>query len=486
MTFRLSVALVIGFLGHAQLVRADQDIEPMEGTTETPQTGEGAAIDLPVHSKPAAFVPYNLKINAFGWISWGIVGNSSDTAAGDRLTNKPVQSFGAAVTLSGGVTEDLFLTAGMGVGAGHTLNGRLTNNGGYSPLQTGPFVTQASAEYSFIQADESKMSLKVGYFPYSYAQESQNLGSYLLRGPVYPGYLISGFELKPTYIAGLQFHQNIGGFFYDVFVNSETELYPYFDLSPAAVVGYNMGKTFRVNAGVNFYHYISIDDQLTSHTNAQWEEQANRPFDRNWIYVDSVAKISETEWKLDTTYLTFKGIKVMVNAMVDLKQVLGVGDLWGEEDLKLYGEVALIGLDQSKAYNALYGKLSNRMPLMVGFNVPTFGLLDRLSLEVESYKAKFRDDLTRFMPTTGKKQSPIPRAWPSDPDPNAITDDDLKWSVYAAKTVAGHLKFSMQVANDHFRPGVFEGYGDNNWPRMEAVLFSMKDWYFMSKVAYFF
>jgi hypothetical protein len=189
---------------------------------------------------------------------------------------------------------------------------------------------------------------------------------------------------------------------------------------------------------------------------------------------------------VDTTYLTFKGVKAMVSGMLDLKEIMGGSNRLGAEDLKVYAEVALLGLDQSKPYNELYGTLAHRMPIMVGFNLPAFGFLDRLTLEVESYKAKFRDDLTRFMPTTGKKQSPIPRAWPSDPDPNAITEDDLKWSVYAARTIANHMKISLQVANDHFRPGVFEGYGDNNWPRMEAILQSSKDWYFMSKVSYFF
>ncbi len=448
-----------------------------------------ASLDKPVRPEtPASGISIgNMTLNAFGWISWGIIGNSSDSGSQhDRLTHKPIENYGAAITLSGMATEDLALKAGVGVGAGHSINGRLTNNGGYSPMQTGPFVTEASLDWTLSQGDDSRMGLKAGYFPYAYNTESHNLGSYLLRGPVYPGILISGFEMKPTYIAGLQFHHQMGGFFYDLFINSETELYPYFDLSPAAVIGYQAGSAFKVNAGINLYHYISIDKELTSHSDNLWEEQGGRPFDRNWIYVDSIAPISPTEWQVDTTYLSFKGVKLMLNAMLDIKALAGGMDAMGAEDLKLYGEVAVLGLDQSKAYNALYGKLANRMPIMVGFNLPTFGFLDRLSLEMEFYKAKFRDDLTRFMPNTGKKQSPIPRAWPTDPDPNAITDDDFKWSVYASKTVANHLKLSIQLANDHLKPGVFEGYGDNNWPRMESILISSKDWYFMSKVAYFF
>ncbi len=428
----------------------------------------------------------NLEIKAGGWISWGMVGHSSDTTLGLRLTNKPVQNYVAAITLSSAVSEDLRLIAGGGVGAGHTVNGQITNNGGYAPMQFGPFLTEASVDYTISKSEGSEMRLKAGYFPYTYNTESHNLGSYLLRGSVYPGFVISGFEMKPAYVAGLQFHHGIGGFYYDLMINSETELYPYFDMSPAAMVGYSDGKAFRLSAGINLYHYISIDNQLTSHSDNKWEEQGNRPFDRNWIYVDSVAKINDTTWKVDTTYLTFKGIKLNLNAMFDFKSLFGESSLFGPEDLKLYGEVAILGLDQSKPYNALYGKLSNRMPMMIGLNLPAFGFLDRLSIEIESYKAKFRDDLTRLMPTTGKKQSPIPRAWPTDPDPNAIAGDDLKWSVYAARTIADHLKISVQLANDHFRPGVFAGYGDNNWPKMEAILIDKKDWYFMSKVAYFF
>jgi hypothetical protein len=59
--------------------------------------------------------------------------------------------------------------------------------------------------------------------------------------------------------------------------------------------------------------------------------------------------------------------------------------------------------------------------------------------------------------------------------------DNWKWSLYGAKTIQNHFKVSVQVANDHFRPGGVVGN-----PSQEAILSTPKDWYWMGKIAYYF
>jgi hypothetical protein len=422
-----------------------------------------------------------MKFGAAGWIAYGQVGHSSDSLNGDDFDGKGLQSYGALISVSSQLSERLSALVGFGVGAGHFLQSRANNNGGFAPLMTGPFVKEASFVYSFKNEEDSKLSLKTGYFENNYNPDAQNMGLYLLRGPVYPGVLISGFEVKSSTIMGIQLHQQLGNFDHDLILSSEIELYPWFDLSPAYLASYHFGKVLRLGAGVNLYHYISIEPLLTTHKTKDWEPaSADHPFQQTWIYIDSTTPAH------DTTYMSFKGTKVMVQASLDIKEILGGIELMGSEDLKLYSEIAIVGLDNSKAYKALYGGYANRMPIMVGFNIPVFGFLDKLSIEVESYTAKFRDDLIRNQHSTSVKQSPIPVAWPTDTNPNAITRDDIKWSLYGTKTLDEHVKLSFQFANDHFRPGVYAGIGDNNPPRQEAILFTKKDWYWMSKVAFFF
>ena len=71
-------------------------------------------------------------------------------------------------------------------------------------------------------------------------------------------------------------------------------------------------------------------------------------------------------------------------------------------------------------------------------------------------------------------------------DPENFTADDWKWSVNAEKTLAGHVQFSGQIANDHFVPRparvglITEGGG------LSQIFTSTKDWYFMFRVGYFF
>ena len=59
-------------------------------------------------------------------------------------------------------------------------------------------------------------------------------------------------------------------------------------------------------------------------------------------------------------------------------------------------------------------------------------------------------------------------------------------SLFFQKTVSKHVRFTGQIANDHYRPGLFEGYADSNPPHRNAVLVTPKDWYLSTKLAYFF
>jgi hypothetical protein len=134
-----------------------------------------------------------------------------------------------------------------------------------------------------------------------------------------------------------------------------------------------------------------------------------------------------------------------------------------------------------QVYEKLFGKASNRMPVMVGFNLPAFRLLDRLGLEIEWYGAKFKDDLAPYNHFRGNHPQPKPL----HADTN-YARDNLKWSFYGSRMLNRNVKLSFQVASDHYRPGVWVGYGDNK-PASSQVLFrGPSEWYWMTKIAYFF
>src|SRR5690606_22465858 len=161
----------------------------------------------------------------------------------------------------------------------------------------------------------------------------------------------------------------------------------------------------------------------------------------------------------------------------------------GPQDLKLYGEAALLGLENQ---GELYADRMERLPVMVGFNLPVFGLLDRLSVEVEYYDSPYRNDVAnigypeglvapwRWNPLrTVSEPSPIPTVGES-------RRDTWKWSVLLEKTVASHVRFTGQIASDHYRPLPFSTGLIYQPGGTEAALSSPKEWYFMARMGFFF
>lgn len=404
---------------------------------------------------------------AAGWIQHSYIGASSETAR--DLDGLSYYGSGAQFVLSRAFSDRFRGEVGLGAAFGHTLNGG-TSNGGYAPSQINPYIAQANFSYDILRGEGSLLRLRGGFFDYTYNPDVKNLGLYLLRGPVYPGVLISGFETKHVMpvanTLGAMLTHEAGAFRHDLLISSETELAPFYDLSVAYIAGYRLGKALRVGAGVNFYHLIPIDGKTTR--------------GEAWATPNSVVQSADT--------IGFAGTKLMANASVDFKAF--VGDFGGRlrpEDLKLYGEVALIGLNNDSAHKALYGGYAERMPVMVGLNVPTGGFLDHLSVEVQWYGSTLRDDLTGYNHTSGVRPSPLPAVDPMEPATvPSETEDDVKWSVHGTYSLAQRVKLSFQVANDHFRPGLYAGDGDNNPAGQQAVLKSSSDWYTSLKLAYFF
>ncbi len=419
-----------------------------------------------------AFPDEGPKLGAAGWSQVSIVGHSSDTAEGAAHDGKSQYSWGAQLSLASRVTDRLSIAAGVGIAAGHSIRtmNELTGSG-YAPMSVGGYVSEANFTYAF--GGGSALTLRGGLFSYIYNPDVKNLGLYLLRGPVYPGFVLSGFETKHVLpvanMLGLQLRHRMGSFTQDFILQSDIEFYPYYDLSPAYVASWRAHPGIEVGAGINLHHYIPVDGELTT--------------DKSNPYIVTDTSGAAT----DTINVSFKGIKLMARAVIDPKAFFGTGAM-GEEDLKLYGEAALIGLDNTEAHKAMYGGYGQRMPVMVGFNIPVFGFLDHLSLEAQWYGAPFHDDLEPYR-TGYTKPTVNPVGWQNSENTNTdrnVTRDNWKWSLHGARVIQSRVRVSFQVANDHWRPGIYRGDGDANLPKRQAIMVAPEDWYTSFKLAYFF
>jgi hypothetical protein len=445
-----------------------------------------------------------LTLKSCGWYDLGRIMQSSDTIRPlPNYNGNWLESYGAHFTVFSDIGAHWEGAVGIGGFQIHTAQGS-TQEVRQTKKKFIPLVTQARLSYLASKEEHNPFRLTFGYFPYLYNLDIRNLGAYLTRVPVYPGLLFSGFESKDidpdlANTLGLWTRFRFSQFTWDVLIKSETDLPPWFDLSGITVVKYNLGGLLQLGAGANFYRFIALKKDLTdlNDYNPIWPGAVTHPNDWDYGYIDtlSVDSVSGTA-VLDTVMFTHRGIKLNAFFSFDPKPLLGLESL-GKSDLKVYTEAAIIGVaDQVPVYT----NLMERVPVVVGFNLPVFNLLDQLTIEVEWYGAKYKNDYQRLLDNV----SPVPvnmglssyardadslGRWTEDStvvlkDPfnvNNLTDDNWKWSIYARKTVATHIRFSLQIANDHFRPNRYADAGQR-----ETAFSTFWDYYIKFRMGYLF
>jgi hypothetical protein len=422
----------------------------------------------------AAFLPWNagaqesaVEFHGAGWFQFGRVERSSGNPSEENYYNKNwMQNAGGQVNSGLKIDEHWDAGLGLGVVQVHLIRGN-QGNGNWYPFYV-PYVAEARVTYATSFTDGDKFRLSLGSIPYGYNPDAKNLGVYLLKGYVYPGALVSGFGNVFGAVAGYQ----KGAFRNDLILNSEMEDRPLYDYSIADVVSYRIVPGFEVGAGVNFYRVLAQNSDLTSPGRDCESDLGPKAVQGQenpcYIIVRDTAGIPT-----DTVTGSLAGTKLMARFSIDPKALFGfsgAGSLaFGKNDLLFYGEAAILG---TKDYPVIYDDIFRRMPVMVGFNFPAFGLLDYLSVEVEYYASKNSSDNLSAQNGTW-----IP---PVNPAVNNARDD-WKWSAQAAKTLWGSAQLSAQVANDHLRLG-----GSHDKPSGVEALTTPKDWYWTCKLAYFF
>jgi hypothetical protein len=91
-----------------------------------------------------------------------------------------------------------------------------------------------------------------------------------------------------------------------------------------------------------------------------------------------------------------------------------------------------------KDYPYFYDTATQRMPVMAGFHVPAFKLLDYCAVEGEWYGSIWKNDIyNNGVPYPSIQGTP----------PGHV--DDIKWAVVAAKTIPGCLTLTARAGRDH-------------------------------------
>jgi len=347
----------------------------------------------------------------------------------------------------------------------------------------GPGLSEVDATYSFGNLAHPVAFLQMGYFPYKYNPDAMDLGEYLLRSQAYPNIVVTGnaggwdFMSEANYMMlGLRFNLSLWGgkFRSDFLLPIERNYPPEGDISPTYVGTLDPLPGIEIGAGVDCGHCISLAPSKTSPKIAPGTAQSPG---NEWVVANPnyTPNGSQSQYITDTLpngkpagYYTFEGVKLEARASFDPKAYVPLPML-GKEDLKIFGEVAVLGV---KDYPGYYTDVFQRMPIMFGLNLPTFRLLDILSFQMEYYNSKFLNTTQNVI--NYETALPIPDVGSS----RAIEAQKWHWSVYAKRQILKGISIYGQVACDHLRLPAY----DQSFTQTEVTDGNGSDWYYLIRL----
>lgn len=372
-------------------------------------------------------------------------------------------------------------------------------------LKTGPGISQATGIYAIGGTPEAPLfDFQLGYFPFKYNPDAKNLGEYLLRSSCYPGiirgpgwnmtgdalYRMQGFRLT-SYLLEKSLTQHL-------MASMERDIYPNHDISMTYVGDYKPGSLLDFGAGFSLHRVLPLNGEKTTPEDFRNRYIGDKALNKDTgIVTDQVTGL-QSDTLTGVKYYTFQGTKVMARVSVNPRSLIS-SDILGKDDLRLYGEISILGL---KDYPFYFDDITKRMPVMFGFNVPTFRVLDVLSIELEWYGSQFAQSMQNTfnfkLPTWYIEDGSFNPASMDDSTNYAgpaghktyrdlYSNDNWKWSIFAKKRIYNTFSFHVQLANDHIRPKHFDlmddmvevTRGNKNW----YDLFK-NDWYFVFRLDY--
>jgi hypothetical protein len=348
-------------------------------------------------------------------------------------------------------------------------------------------LAQAVGTYSFFGNDNPILTLGAGVFPIKYNMDANNLGEYLFRSGAYVPYLMTGFEyqfarlsglhLSSMYLPGLHLFASDISLKQEVMLYTETQVQPLHDWSAAYLMNADL-SILEIGGGICLHRWFPVSKELT------------QPKNPGNLYLNKQG---------DSSYFTFSGIKLMARAALDPKRLFSapLRDKFGKHDLRIYGEIAVLGVQDYPAYMAqvsgtdtawivdtarnFYGDISKRIPIMAGFGFPTCNMLDYLTLEIESYRWPEKNV---YFDQGFQSENPRP---PAITAVSKYTSEDYrygqwKWSLNAKKSIVNGFSVIGQVARDHLR---YDIYYEKNRDEEDAFTRS-HEWYWMVRLNYAF
>lgn len=297
---------------------------------------------------------------------------------------------------------------------------------------------------------------RVGLYDFKYNPDSKNLGEYLLRSEAYP----------------------------TIIENSQGKDLLAYSYSRIAGMQYDLGFPLIRQTGLIYaeQYNIPVNDVSLAYLAAAGpdyaEVQVGAALHRQFRFgkaQKSAGLDPDLEKYVKSQGLSTQALKLSLRGRLDLGRMLEM-----EQDAVFYAEAALLGVKNDSLF---YKTMSQRMPMMAGVNLPTFGLLDVLSVEAEYFRNPYYGRKYSINDATGSKFSPLPNL---NSDEYAIsripnkTKDDLKWSVHLQRSLNNWIDLKARIASDHLRLLNWDGDLASGEPMTNKT----GDWYFLVRIEY--
>jgi hypothetical protein len=145
----------------------------------------------------------DLKINAWGWYTFGKVGSGftqfvpgSSAEADVDFTNFWLTDFNGGIKLVKAFNENFKLRLHAGFTTAFQVQDQRAISKEFLQRKFAPYLIDAAIERTFKFNDMNKLMVEFGYLPVRYNPQAANLGEYLFgRSTPYPAVIESGFEL---------------------------------------------------------------------------------------------------------------------------------------------------------------------------------------------------------------------------------------------------------------------------------------------------
>jgi|GEM_PF-922902 len=444
------------------------------------------------------------KISGWGYLTFGYVGSGYDqtsttTTSGEfdiDFSQEWLSDYQAGLKIERSFSEELRAYIHLGVTTAYIVENPRLQSYEMWIKKWAVYLVDAAIERTVPIGDMLKLKFEFGQFPVRYNPEARNLGEYLFRSTPYPTVIESGFELADKEkLAGLHWGLNANlleesNLKFDTYLSTAMRHMPIFDISLSGVLAFNYEKLFEVGAGIMFQNLISIDKGKTT-PGKDPEKMSMYP--ERFVYVNPLTG--------EQTNFTFRGTKVMGRLTLNPNQLIK-SEMLGPEDLKLYGELAILGL---KNYYPWYNDISQRIPWMIGFNIPGFKVIDVVSLQLQHHKNPYWNSweamwrLGTAIPYQGLLSPLSYEQWLADSNAcRPITEDDWKWSLYLSKNAGKYLRLSLQFANDNmfktkYMPGPpqqakYTEIMRTTWAKNsegKEIWGKIRDWYWMARITFY-